>query len=189
MRLKKFSDFSVNEDAEPFNDSPETYIDIALNKLKKKIDAMFDAVEEKKEDISDEKERTPNDAKQDKEQSKASFSELGLNLESSEISKYSKLYDSLTVKFSDEKCLYHLYIMMKLEDAIAKEPGTEIKQADVDEAYIVFKKYDIQSLDIIGQVSKNVKTDEITQDFIVDLKLEVDDDFGDDAEEFKIETE
>ncbi len=187
MRLKKFSDFSINEDADPFNDSPETYIDIALNKLKKKIDAMFEPeAEEKPADSS--KEKTPDEARQDKKESKASFSELGLSLESSEISKYSKLYDSLTVKFSDEKCLYHLYIMMKLEDAIAKEPGTEISQSDVDEAYVVFKKYDIQSLDIEGQVSKNVKTDEITQDFIVNLKLEVDEDFGDkDEEEFSIE--
>jgi hypothetical protein len=196
MRIKNFSEFSINEDAEPFNDSPETYIDIALTKLKKKIDGMFEAEAEGEESEGDDEkpvvtEKTPEQAREDKKKSdETSFTELGLKLESSEISKYSKLYDSLTVKFSDEKYLYHLYVMMKLEDAISKEPGTEIEQSGVDEAYIVFKKYDIQSLEIVGQLSKNIKTSEITQDYIVDLKLEVDEAFGDaDEEEFKIETE
>ncbi len=184
MRIKKYNEFLVNEDTDPFNDSPEVYIDIVLGKLKKKIDSMFDAEPSKNASI----EQTPEQAKVNKKDNKATFSELGLKLESSEISKYSKLYDSLTVKFSDEACMYHLFVMMKLEDAIAKDPGTEVEQEKVDEAYIVFKKYDIQSLDMIGQIHKNINTDNITQDYIVDLKLELDEEFGEEDEEFSIET-
>jgi hypothetical protein len=40
----------------------------------------------------------------------------------------------------------------------------------------------------IGQITKNVDIKDIDDDFLVDLKLEMDDEFGDD-EEFKIETE
>jgi hypothetical protein len=184
MKLKKFNEFSVNEDTDPFNDSPETYIDITLKKLKGKVDAMFGAKPAKKQSP-----QTPEQARQ-KEETKKTFEELGLQLESSEISKYSKLYNSLTVKFSDENYMYHLYVMMKLADAISKDPTASVEQKDVDEAYIVFKKYDINTLEIVGQLSKNINTDKINEDYLIELKLELDKDFGDEEEEeFEIETE
>ena len=184
MKLKKFNEFYITEKTDPFNDSPETYIDIALNKLKKRIDAMFGSAPEKKS-----KNQTPQEARNDKK-TKQSFEDLGLQLESSEISKYSKLYNSLTIKFTDTEYMYHLYIMMKLEDAISKDSTTAVNQKNVDEAYIVFKKYDIQSLGILGQISKNINTDSIDEDYLISLKLELDEDFGDDdQDEFEIETE
>jgi hypothetical protein len=181
MKLKKFNEFLMNEKTEPFNDSPETYIDITLKKLKGRIEAMFGNKPKKKST------QTPEQAREKK--AKKTFEELGLKLESCEISKYSKLYHSLTVKFSDEKYLYNLYVQMKLEDAIAKEPGTEVEQKNVDEASIVFKKYNIQTLDEEAALEKNINTDKITEDYLMELKLELDKDFGDEEEEsFEIET-
>jgi hypothetical protein len=54
----------------------------------------------------------------------------------------------------------------------------------------VFKKYDINTLEIVGQLSKNINTDKINEDYLIELKLELDKDFGDEEEEeFEIETE
>jgi hypothetical protein len=55
-------------------------------------------------------------------------------------------------------------------------------------AYIKFKKYDANTDDLIGQITKNVEIKKIDEDFLVDLKIEIDDKFGEE-EEFKIETE
>ena len=49
------------------------------------------------------------------------------------------------------------------------------------------KKYDIDTDDVIGQITKNVNIKDIDEDFLVNLKIEIDDKFGDD-EEFEIET-
>ena len=43
-----------------------------------------------------------------------SFKDLGVRLESSEISKYSKMYDNLTIKFMDSNAWYNLYISIDL---------------------------------------------------------------------------
>ena len=39
MKIRKYSEF-INE--EIMNDTPESYVEIALNQLKKKIDKMFE---------------------------------------------------------------------------------------------------------------------------------------------------
>ena len=41
----------------------------------------------------------------------------------------------------------------------------------------------------MGQISKNTEIKKISEDLIIDLKLELDETFDDNDEEFKIETE
>ena len=83
MKIRKFIEF-INEE---FNDTPESYIETALKQLQKKIGKMF----EDQVDIKDqEKEGNISimKAKGKGKSKKLSFKELGVQLESSEISKY-----------------------------------------------------------------------------------------------------
>lgn len=184
MKIRKFYDF-INEE---LNDTPESYISSLLSKLKNDVDKMFEFQEEGEAD--DVKEKSPIQAKKDfKDKSKLSFEDLGLRLESNEISKYSALYDSLTVKFSDDQFLYAMIIMIDLKDALPTDPKKDFSIGDIKNCYIKFKKYDANSFDIIGQITKNAEIKKIDEDFIIDLKIELDDQFGSEEEEFEIETE
>jgi hypothetical protein len=115
-----------------------------------------------------------------------SFRDLGVRLESSEISKYSKLYDNLVIKFIDNEAWYNLYITIDYNEAVPKK-GKDFSHEDIKKCYIKFKKYDLDSNDVIGQIDKNINIKDIDEDFLIDLKIELDDKFADE-EEFKIET-
>lgn len=183
MRIYKFTDYIKEE----FNDTPEEYIGTALNKLKRKIEKMFEFQEDVEED-SETKNKTVKQAKEGGKEDKMSFKDLGVRLESSEISKYSKLYDSLTVKFSDDVAFYTLIIMIDLKEALPKDPNSDFSDKDIKKCYIKFKKYDIDVFEIIGQITKNVEIKKIDEEFLINLKIELDEDFGSEEEEFKIET-
>jgi hypothetical protein len=183
MKITRFIDFIKEE----LSDTPESYIETALRQLKRKIDAMFEATPGKPE--PEEKgsvAKAKANAKAKKE--KMSFSDLGVNLESSEISKYSKVNDSLTIKFTDPEATYALIIMIEIKEGISKDPAKDFTFEDVENCYIKFKKYDLDTFEIIGQLSKNVKTKDIDEDFLVDLKIELDDKFGNEEEKLEIET-
>jgi hypothetical protein len=182
MKIRKFLDF-INE--ELMNDTPENYVETVLNRLKRDIDKMFsDAKAEPTKNKSIEQ------AKRDsRDKSKMSFSDMGVTLDSNEVSKYSKMYDSLTVKFSDNlDSWYTLIIMIDIKEALPKDAEKDFSADDIKMAYIKFKKYDANTDDLIGQITKNVEIKKIDEDFLVDLKIEIDEEFGDD-EEFEIETE
>jgi hypothetical protein len=190
MKIKKFVDF-VNEE---FNDTPETYIESTLRQIKKKIDNMFEFQEGDKEE-SGEKDKKPkiksvSAAKEEGigKQKSMTFKDLGVRLESSEISKYSKQYDNLTVKFSDDEATYNLYIMIELKEALPKDPDKDFSNDDIEKCYIKFKKYNLDTFEIIGQITKNVKIKNIDEEFLINLKIELDDKFGEEGEEFSIET-
>jgi hypothetical protein len=117
-----------------------------------------------------------------------SLKDLGVRLESSEISKYSKMYDNLTVKFSDDAATYNLYLAIDLKDALPKDATKDFSYEDIKTCYIKFKKYDLDTFEVIGQITKNVEIKKIDEEFLVDLKIEMDDKFGEE-EEFEIETE
>ena len=123
----------------------------------------------------------------DKEKSKMSFKDLGVRLESSEISKYSKMYDNLTVKFSDDEATYNLFIAIDIKDALPKDATKDFSHKDIEKCYIKFKKYNLDTFEVVGQITKNVEIDKIDEEFLIDLKIEMDDEFGD-QEEFEIET-
>jgi hypothetical protein len=204
MKIRKFYDF-INE--ELMNDTPENYIESVLKQLKVKIDKMFDFQEtevsdevplegeaataaETEGEKKKEKQKSILQAKKDsKNKNKMSFKDLGISLDSNEVSKYSKLYDSLTVKFSDNlDSWYSLIVMIDLKEALPKDPNKDFNTDDIKMAYIKFKKYSADTDDLIGQITKNVEIKKIDEDFLVDLKIEIDDKFGDE-EEFEIETE
>lgn len=188
MKIRKYKEF-INEE---LNDTPESYIAVALKVLKKKIDKMFEG-SVPNEDVEDNEsnKKSIQQAKSDsKDKSKMSFKDLGLGLESSEISLTSKMSDSLTVKFSDAEFVYDLLIKIDIKEAIPKDPAADFNYTDIEKIFIKFKKYNKSSFEVIGQLTKNVNMKDIDEDFLVNLKIELDEMFGDDdQEEFKIETE
>jgi hypothetical protein len=191
MKIRKYVDF-LNEE---MNDTPESYIDIALKQIKRKIDKMFefqeneDQPEDQPMSEEDDNSKSVKRAKaESKDRSKMSLKDLGVRLESSEISKYSKMYDNLTVKFSDDAATYNLYIAIDLKEALPKDATKDFSYKDIEKCYIKFKKYDLDTFEVIGQITKNVEIKKIDEEFLVDLKIEMDDEFGDE-EEFEIETE
>jgi hypothetical protein len=185
MKIRKYIEFIKEE----LQDTPESYISTALSKLKRKIDKMFDSDEDDSPDFS----KNPEDLKR-RNSDKMSFKDLGVRLESSEISKYSKLYDSLTIKFTEGNdgeqgaSTYTLILMIDIKEAIPEDPDKDFDIDDIKKCYIKFKKYNIDTFEIIGQISKNVKIKDINEDFLIDLKIEIDDKFSDNEEEFEIET-
>lgn len=210
MKINKFLQFIKEE----FNDTPEQYISIALMKIKKRIDRMFEDESEEESEFNEpqkniftddfsKKKKTKKKTKkknslekakkrgerEEEEENKLTLKDLGVKLESSEISKYSKLYDSLTVKFSDDESFYSLIIIIDLKEGIPKDPNKDFSANDISKCYIKFKKYDIDTFDIIGQLTKNVEIKKINEDFLINLKIELDDEFGDREDEFKIKTE
>jgi hypothetical protein len=188
MKVIKFTEFIKEE---LLNDTPETYISTVLTQLKRKIDRMFEYEGSDREPEGEKTQKSIQKAKAEaKDKSKMSFKDLGLRLESSEISKYSKLYDSLTVTFQDANYMYTMILMIDIKEGIPKDATKDFKLEDVKNCYIKFKKYDINAnFEIIGQISKNVEIKKISEEFIIDLKLELDETFGDDEEQFEIETE
>jgi hypothetical protein len=188
MKIRKYADF-INE--EIINDTPESYVEIALKQIKKKIDRMFEFQEdeEQSEEQPEEGSKSIKRAKaESKDKSKMSLKDLGVRLESSEISKYSKMYDNLTVKFSDDDATYNLYLAIDLKEALPKDATKDFSYEDIKTCYIKFKKYDLDTFEVIGQITKNVEIKKIDEEFLVDLKIEMDDKFGEE-EEFEIETE
>lgn len=180
MKIIKYGDFIK----ENLQDTPENYIFIVLNKLKKKLDKIFDYREDSDDTVlkPEELQRVKSD--------KMTFKDLGVRLESSEVSKYSKLYDSLTIKFSDDQNTYTLIIMIDIKEAIPEDKEKDFDPLeDIKKCYVKFKKYDLDTFEILGQIDKNVKIKDIDEDFIIDLKIEIDDKFDESDDEFEIETE
>lgn len=188
MKIRKFYDF-LNEE---LNETPENYIETALAQLKKKIDEIFE-YQGSDSDVEEGGEKSIRKAKLDsKKKNKMSFKDLGVILQSSEVSKYSKMYDNLTIKFSDDSFLYTLIISIDIKEGL---PKTEEKPMMCD---VKLKKYDLNTFEIIGQLPSPIDGDKpeylkieinkIDEDYLVDLKIEIDDKFGG-VEEFEIETE
>jgi len=182
MKIINFVDF-INEN---MADTPEEYIKLELIKLKRKIDGFFD----QREEVEDDKISSMSDAlkrgnEKDRSEKDISFSELGLSLQSSEISKYSSLYDNLVVKFSDDQFLYNLYITIPLEEAVSDDEDGKKK---IKKCYVKFKKYDLDQFDLIGQITRNIELEKVDEDYLVGLKIELDDEF-DQKEGLGIETE
>lgn len=187
MIIKKYNEFIL--ETAPI----ESYSNDLLMQLKLKIQKMFEFQKDEPEDDND---MTIKKAKMlSNDKSKPTFKEFGLNLESLELSTKN---NSLTLKFSDDECAYTLYICVKpaeVANDIAKNNGEEhedvedFKTEDIKKCRISFKKYSNDNVsEILGQIpEKNVDPKEIDEEFIINLKLDIDDKYGD-KEEFSIET-
>ena len=110
MKIIKFYQFIKEE----LNDTPENYIEVGLSQLKRKIDKIFEYQEGDIDDIDDTEEKSLKKARRDsKKKDKMSFKDLGVNLQSSEVSKYSKLYDNYfytTLVGNDYSIIYKFYL-------------------------------------------------------------------------------
>lgn len=175
----KFKDFiRINEN---INDTPEEYVKIALTKIKTKLEKMFS------------KQEDPNEVEKlgDKKAREESSQNLkGLELQSCELSRYSKLQDSVKIKYSDESFLYDLTITIDLKEAVPADQESDFSADDIKKCHIKFKKYDTDQFNLLGEISKNIDIKDINEDLLVSLKIQIDDEFGgSEEEEFEIETE
>lgn len=178
----KFSQFI----SENFNDTPETFVANALQKLKVKLDKIFEPTQEGN---PNEIQKASDAIRKSNTGEKISLKDMGVTLEDSEISKYSKTSDALTLWFSDSEGTYRLYIMIKLEDAVPQDKEKDFSDKEIEKAFIRFKKYDAED-QYIGELTKTVKIKNIDEDFLVDLKIEIDKEYsGEDEEGLEFETE
>lgn len=191
MKIVKFLDF-INEDN--VQDTPEEYIKTTLVKLQKTIESFFEDTNQQGEEPNIGKSNMASAIERGKEikkdESKMSFKDLGIKLDSSELSKYSAIYDSLTIKYSDEDSMYNLYITIPLEEGINKDKTKDFSDQDIKKCSYKFKKYDqTQDFALVGQLGpKTIDISEINEEFLVNLKIELDDQFGGDEEKLEIET-
>lgn len=182
-KIFKYSEF-LNEN---MHEAPEQYVENALTKLKNRIEKMFkyDVVDngevKKFGDVKD---------KDKKEKGEMSFKDLGLVLQSLEYSKYSKVYDNVKLIFSDNDSRYDAIFTIDLKDAVPTDEEKDFSDNDIKNCYIKFKKYDLeQGSKMVGQISKTAKIDDIDEEFLIDLKIELDDEYGSDDEQFELELE
>lgn len=75
-----------------------------------------------------------------------------------------------------------------MKQAIPKDATKDFSPDDIEKCFIKFKKYDLDTLDIVGEITKNIKIKKISEDFLVELKIEIDEEFGGEKE-LEIETE
>ena len=172
---------------ENIQDTPETYVENALRKLENRLRNMFET--DKVENGEVKRYGTMVD-KDRKEKGEMSFKDLGLELQSLELSKYSKVYDNVKMKFTDEKFLYDITFTIDLKDAVPKDDTKDFSDKEIENCQIKFKKYDQDNFKILSQPSpKTAKISEINEEYLINLKIELDDDNGGEEEEFEIETE
>lgn len=178
MKIIKFSDYNrINENQ---TETPEEYIKTALIKIRNKLQRMFQPTESDENDVQGFGEKT----------GEMNFAQMGVELESLEMSRYSRTLDNIKLKFSDEQFLYDLMIAIHISEAVPKN-GKEFSSDDIKKCYIKFKKYDKNDPgEVLAELSKNIKIEDINEDFLVALKIELDEQSGEEeSEEFEIETE
>jgi hypothetical protein len=178
MKLLKFKQFFENKTI--LNDTPESYIFTAISAVKAKFEKMFSRIEPPK----DENGRNLNSKDKD---NKTSLETMGVTLDECEVSKSPKLANYLSVKYSDAEYQYSLYLQISIEEAISDKEDKEFDWKSIDDAFIKFKKYRIEDMKMVGQITKNIKLDSIGDDFLIQLNVELDNDFESDDEEFEIE--
>ena len=178
MRIIPFSEYyKLNE---TINDNPEQYIKTILLQIKNKLEKMFQT----------ESEEGVKKFSKEKESEEMNFAELGLQLQSLELSRYSKTLDNVKLKFSDEEYLYDLLIGIDIKEAVPKN-DKQFKLEDIKTCFIKFKKYDLHEPgEVLAELTDNIKIKDIDEDLLVSLKLKLDEQTGEgETEQFEIETE
>ena len=182
-KVYKYSEFLF----ENIIDTPETYIHTALQKLKKRIEKMFTAPEVEDGEV---KRFDQVEGEEKKEKGEMSFQDLGLQIQSLELSKYSKSYDNVKLKFSDEEYLYDMTFTVDLRDAIANSKDKDYSDKDIKKCQVKFKKYSLDDFELVaGPLVKTAEIDKIKEEYLIELKIELDESDEGEKEEFEIETE
>jgi hypothetical protein len=166
-------------------DTPETYVESALRKLENRLRNMFETDKVEQGEIKRFGEIKDGERK---EKGEMTFKDLGLELQSLEFSKYSKSYDNVKMKFTDEKYLYDVTFTIDLKDAVPKDDTKDFSDKEIEKCQVKFKKYDQDDFKILGHLVKTSKISDIDEEYLVNLKIEIDEDGGKE-EEFEIETE
>lgn len=187
MKVIKYSEFILEA-----VDTVENYSNSLLSVLKKRIDKMFEFQAEPEEGSEEEKMtvKKPNITSK-KDQAKPTFKEFGVRLDSSEISKKNT---NLTVKFSDDENTYSIFVKVDTSEvandiaAAAGEEGKDFSIDDIKKCHVTLKKYDINTFEVVGQLDKNVEVKGLDEEYLINLKIELDDMFGEE-EKLEIETE
>lgn len=180
----KFSDF-INENV---YDSPHGYIKARLLQIEQKIKDIFQT------DFTDQDEVesfTKKSVQDKKKEGKISFDQLGITEYTIQKSNYSKIQDSVKVRFFDQYYMYDLIFFLDLKDGVSKEADKDFKLEDIKDCFVKFKKYD-QSSKLLAQIPpKTIEIDKLSSDLLIELKIEIDESSpsSTDEGEFKIETE
>ena len=193
----------------------ETYMHNKLKIIKKALEDLIPANGQESEE-KDEIEKIS--VRQAKEQSNKELTLKDFNVyqDSSEMLKNkSSMVDSLTFKFSDSDSAYTLYISVEIKDANGATTEEEVKKFSIKfkkynrstmELYgEITKDVEItndEENELKVSISKKAEGGEAgaepteekgssidLEDFLLDLKLEVDKKYGDNEEELGIETE
>ena len=181
-KVYKFLDFLKENN----HDTPETYIQLALKKLKKRLEKMFSYAEIEDGEVVQYGEKQDLDRK---EKGELSFKDLGLQLQSIESSKYSKVYDNVKMKFSDEEFLYDITFTVDLKDAIPASKDKDYSDEEIKNCQIKFKKYSLDDFELVaGPLVKTAELMEIDEEYLIKLKIELEEESEED-EDFEIETE
>jgi len=170
---------------ENINDVPEKYVENVLRKLKTKFEKMFSFDYAEGGEIK----KFGEVSKDEESKEKVSLKDFNLELQSCEFSKYSKVFDNLRVKFSDDKYLYDLLVTIDLKDAVPTDATKDFTDDDIKTCQVKFKKYDIDTFELLGEMTKTVDVKDVDEDLLVELKLDIDKEYGEEEEEFEIETE
>lgn len=128
--------------------------------------------------------KTFGQAQKEEQEKKFSFKDLNLELQSLDMSTYSKIYDRVDLKFSDEKFLYHFSFTINLEDAVPNGNKEDFTPKKIENCQVIYKKYDIEKNFelVVGPLNKTVKLEDINEEFLINLKIEFDKEAGFDSQ-------
>jgi hypothetical protein len=184
MKIRKFYEFIKEE---VLNDPPQIYIKSKLEILQNVFNKMFDVADV--EELEDEENsiKKAKDTGKRKEDDEKLLS--GFLLTDNNISLFSQLFDSLTVKFEDDLYEYHLIIQIPSSEATPKDPNKNISLDDIKNCLITFKKYDKNTNEGLGSLPKQeFEIEKVNAELIIKLINDLDKNFGSKDDEFKIET-
>ena len=172
MKIFKYLEFLLE------GNTPEDYIIDALSKIQRRLEDAFKGEDDDVKKIGE-------------------FQKYNLHLiEIEQPSNYNYSRKNLSIKFmDDEQNRYHVNISMNVEDAMKnkEEGGGDFQTSDIKKCSISFTKYSHGDDDKIKKeplLSRSVDPETIDADFLLKLKIDLDE--GKDPnqeEEFKIETE
>lgn len=158
---------------ESYSDNPESYSKTLLKKIQRKINTFFGENIDKIVSFDD---YVETDAKTKKEKN---LSDMGLELLDSTIYTKSPMVDTLRVIFNEGDNRYDLYIKINLKESIKDTSVDEFSIKDIKFAYAKLKKYILteDNIELLGELDKKIQIGDISQDFLIEFKVELDDFF------------
>jgi hypothetical protein len=157
-KILRYFDFIKEE----LSDTPQSYIKNKLKQLQKAFNDLFESEEED----SDEEFISIEDAKNNKKSDKK-LSDLGVRLDSSEISLYSQTNDSLTVKYSDDESSYTIIIFINIKEGL-ENGNNNFSEDDIKKIDVKFKKY-LNDIDLVGETRYSVNLDRKDSEFVFSI--------------------